>query len=72
MPSFLLLIEPIWNRNKSNLLLKGLLGSLLIEPIWNRNVLADVNAVSVEKLLIEPIWNRNSSVNESLFGLVNF
>ena len=56
-----LLIEPVWNRNKSfpGVALRDS-SSLLIEPVWNRNGNKTVEHIVYRSLLlIEPVWNRN-------------
>ena len=35
---WLLLIEPVWNRNNRGRIERTRVGNLLIEPVWNRNV----------------------------------
>ena len=37
MIQYLLLIEPVWNRNRHNEGADTIDGFLLIEPVWNRN-----------------------------------
>ena len=64
MPSsdfYLLLIEPVWNRNFYMGYPHFVLLKLLIEPVWNRNVRSRFGEIDNGALLIEPVWNRNNS-----------
>ena len=57
----LLLIEPVWNRNRCTTSLQGFC-RLLIEPVWNRNAETQHrDQREFGELLIEPVWNRNLS-----------
>ena len=58
---YVLLIEPVWNRNKTYRDCQSCAGYLLIEPVWNRNWICALSVSDKTTLLIEPVWNRNLS-----------
>ena len=59
---WLLLIEPVWNRNHVEDWGLQEWIDLLIEPVWNRNGQYRCYDDLGTWLLIEPVWNRNLCV----------
>ena len=62
-----LLIEPVWNRNKKGDDAWDALGYLLIEPVWNRNTNVFEFAFSIENA-----FNRTSMESKHFKSYVTF
>ena len=56
---FSVLIETLWNVNKTQILLQELSALVLIETLWNVNFIAQTFIDTCGYVLIETLWNVN-------------